>query len=70
MSEIATFAPAAIGDLEPAPETTATSAAAGTGSAEGAVTHPTSAPSTAVDELVNGELIVEEISIDGMCGVY
>jgi len=25
---------------------------------------------TAADELVEDELLVEEISIDGMCGVY
>ncbi|MEO7398296.1 MAG: mycofactocin precursor MftA [Ilumatobacteraceae bacterium] len=28
------------------------------------------APGNPVDELVEDELLVEEISIDGMCGVY
>jgi mycofactocin precursor len=27
-------------------------------------------PSTTADELLTDELLVEEISIDGMCGVY
>jgi len=41
--------------------------------AEGAETAPVTEPSTvpATDEaLVEEELLVEEISIDGMCGVY
>jgi mycofactocin precursor len=29
-----------------------------------------SSGSTAVDETVEEELLIEEISIDGMCGVY
>lgn len=28
------------------------------------------APEAAEDELVEEELLVEEVSIDGMCGVY
>jgi mycofactocin precursor len=27
-------------------------------------------PATGDDELIEDELIIEEISIDGMCGVY
>ena len=30
----------------------------------------TTAPAVTVDELVNENLLVEEVSIDGMCGVY
>jgi len=35
-------------------------------------TEPTVEPTTAdaADELIEDELLVEEISIDGMCGVY
>jgi mycofactocin precursor len=29
-----------------------------------------SAPDTAADPLADGELLVEDVSIDGMCGVY
>jgi mycofactocin precursor len=28
------------------------------------------APAAQTEELTSGELLVEEISIDGMCGVY
>ena len=30
----------------------------------------TAAPETKPDEVVADELLVEEVSIDGMCGVY
>jgi len=34
-------------------------------------THPGTQPGTeAAEDLVEDELLVEEISIDGMCGVY
>jgi len=35
------------------------------------MTDPTTADTTApADELVESELLVEDVSIDGMCGVY
>ncbi len=41
----------------------------GTAVAEGTVPEPATAE-TGPEELVEDELLVEEISIDGMCGVY
>jgi mycofactocin precursor len=35
-----------------------------------ALTENEAAPAAEVDEFVEDELLVEEISIDGMCGVY
>jgi mycofactocin precursor len=35
-----------------------------------AVDDPGAEPSSDSDELIEDELIIEEISIDGMCGVY
>jgi mycofactocin precursor len=34
------------------------------------MTDPTPAETTATDEFVESELLVEDVSIDGMCGVY
>jgi mycofactocin precursor len=31
---------------------------------------PTTGPETDTDALASDELLVEEVSIDGMCGVY
>jgi mycofactocin precursor len=31
---------------------------------------PTASPASHADELVESESLVEEVSIDGMCGVY
>ncbi|HVT66658.1 MAG TPA: mycofactocin precursor MftA [Trebonia sp.] len=31
---------------------------------------PTADHETATEDLTSGELLVEEVSIDGMCGVY
>ncbi|MGH3170053.1 MAG: mycofactocin precursor MftA [Trebonia sp.] len=35
-----------------------------------AITHPAPAAEAETEELAAGELLVEEVSIDGMCGVY
>lgn len=51
--------------MEPTLDTAATGDAAGGTTTETAVTAP-----TAEAVLVEQELLVEEISIDGMCGVY
>jgi mycofactocin precursor len=40
------------------------------GAGERAEPAPPAEPQTPVDALVEEELLVEEISIDGMCGVY
>ncbi|WP_166870954.1 MULTISPECIES: mycofactocin precursor MftA [unclassified Salinibacterium] len=32
--------------------------------------HPVPADSTEVDDLIEADPLVEEVSIDGMCGVY
>jgi mycofactocin precursor len=34
------------------------------------MTDPTTAETLPADELVEAELLVEDVSIDGMCGVY
>jgi mycofactocin precursor len=38
--------------------------------AEQVATHTVSGQATAADDLIIDELLVEEVSIDGMCGVY
>jgi len=37
---------------------------------EHAMTVPTERPTPTIDDLVEEESLVEEVSIDGMCGVY
>ncbi len=34
------------------------------------MTVPTERPTATIDDLVDEESLVEEVSIDGMCGVY